>query len=131
MGDTKNLVIFCECPHLRADSMGNFSATFASISSKMRSGIESCAASADLIASINLEISPLEAMDRSGFKGSPGLGEKSSSTASNPLERGSFNETTFASNSDCRKPRSFRLRRTFSESLGAALSRSLRKALPI
>ena len=45
----------------------------------------SCAASADLIASIRREISPLEAIARSGFSGSPGLGEKSSSTESNPL----------------------------------------------
>ncbi len=62
--------------------------TFASISSKTSSGIASCAASDDLIASISREISPLEAIVRNGFNGSPGFGEKSSSIASKPVGAG-------------------------------------------
>ena len=38
-----------------------------------------------MIASITREISPLEAIVRSGFNGSPGFGEKSNSTASKPF----------------------------------------------
>src|SRR5205814_2048313 len=45
--------------------------TFASISSKTSNGTASCAASADLIASINREISPLEAIARTGFSVAP------------------------------------------------------------
>ena len=90
----------------------------------------SCAASDDLIASISREISPLEAIERSGFKGSPGFGEKSSSTESNPVARASSRGVSFASNSDCRKPRSRRLERMFSDSFGAALVRNRRRVRP-
>jgi hypothetical protein len=46
------------------------------------------------------EISPLDAMARNGFNGSPGFGEKSNSTESNPVGRGSSSAASFASNSD-------------------------------
>ena len=85
---------------------------------------------ADLIASIRREISPLDAMARSGLSGSPGFGEKSSSTESNPFERGSSSAVNFASNSDWRNPRSRKLRRMVSDSFGAAFTRSLRNASP-
>ena len=64
----------------------------------------SCSARADLIASITREISPLEATVRNGLSGSPGFGEKSSSSESVPLRRGSSLGESRASNSDCRKP---------------------------
>ena len=76
------------------------------------------------------EISPLEAIARNGFNGSPGFGEKSSSTESKPLARGSSSALSFASNSDCRNPRSARFLRIVSESFGAAFARSLRSASP-
>src|SRR5437667_124175 len=74
--------------------------TFASISSKTSNGTASCAANADLIASIKREISPLDAIARIGFSGSPGLGENKRSTASKPEARGVSISLIFASNCD-------------------------------
>jgi len=76
MRDAKHLMFLRQRAHLRADRVGDFAPTLASISSKTSTGIASCIASEDLIASIKREISPLDATVRNGLSGSPGLARK-------------------------------------------------------
>ena len=62
--------------------------TLASISSNTMSGVASWSASELLTASMTREISPLEAICLSGFRGSPGLGPNWKSMLSSPCEVG-------------------------------------------
>ena len=102
--------------------------TLASISSKSRTGTASWSASTALTASITREISPLEAMSRSGLAGSPGFGMNRKSTVSAPCGLSGPDAST-TSNSDRANPRSARLDEISRASLGAALRRlALRRA---
>ena len=127
MGDAKHLVRLRQrCASLAADRVAISPPTLASISSKTSSGIASWIASADLIASITREISPLEATARNGLSGSPGLGEKSSSKRIRSAQICGALGGSSASNSDCRKPEiGAGCCRTFLASFGAAFARTL------
>src|SRR5213080_3669042 len=102
MRDANHLMIAPQRLHLRANCVRNFAAYIRVDFIEHEEGNRIMRASADLIASIRREISPLDAMARSDLSGSPGLGEKSNSTESNPFGRGSSSGMSFASNSDWR-----------------------------
>ena len=86
MGNAKHLMTLASAC-IRRRRVGDFAPDVRVDLSKTSNGIASCAARADLIASIKREISPLEAMACIGLSGSPGLGENKRSTASKPEGR--------------------------------------------
>src|SRR5438477_3281658 len=62
MGNAKHLMAFRQLTHTCADGVGDFAADVRVNLVEDKNGTASCAARADLIASINREISPLEAI---------------------------------------------------------------------
>ena len=98
--------------------------TLASISSKISTGTLSCAAREVFKASMTREISPLDAIARSGRSGSPGFGAKRKSTCSMPRGDASSRSSKMMENPAFANPRSARWVFTSSESLGEALRRA-------